>query len=59
MIELGINAGKVQPELGGLSIGGASVSDTVVTGGVVGSDTSVVKGAVYGRVIADGVTVVG
>ena len=38
MIELGMDEGREQPELGGLFIGGTSVSNSVVVGGRVESD---------------------
>ena len=51
-MELGMDEGRVQPELGGLFIGGTSVSNSVVVGGRVESDEAML-GVVSGMLLVD------
>ena len=53
-MELGMDEDRVQPELGGLFIGGTSVSNSVVVGGRVESDGAML-GVVSGMLLVDGV----
>ena len=49
-----MDEGRVQPELGGLFIGGTSVSNSVVVGGRVESDGAML-GVVSGTLLVDAV----